>query len=251
MDLEVWVVFPDTARAPTAAVRDQLRRECRNRSWQMQEKTSRVQRVNGRPLQLVTAADAVNLYRRSHRVRVAVFFAGKPLVPLSPDARAVRTRQSMALASFVRYKAHARRLPAEPTDVSRHLDSCEAWRRSIGCEGGHDPRCLPFHVFTSQNTDLDEQQQRQRFDDVHGAGTRRRDGRGLTWRLDRPSFHGRDRLHVAGCKLPPGFHWDVSVSGWPKTISTATERWRVSQYINVAPDAHLRGRAPHARKIKS
>ena len=216
----------------------------------MQEKTSCVQRVNGRPLQLVTATDAVNLYRRSHRAKVAVFFAGKPLVPLSPDARAVRLGQSMALASFVRYKAHARRLPAEPTDVSHHLDSCEASCGQMSCEDGHDPRCLPFHVFTTRRIDLDERQQRRRFDDFHGAGARRRDGRDLRWRLDPANFHGRDRLHVAGCELPPGFHWDVTASGGPKMITTATERWQVSQYINVAPDAHLRGRAPHARKVK-
>ena len=250
MELEIWVVFPNTERAATAAVRDRLRKECRNRSWQMQEKTSCVQRVNGRPLQLVTATDAVNLYRRSHRAKVAVFFAGKPLVPLSPDARAVRLGQSMALASFVRYKAHARRLPAEPTDVSHHLDSCEASCGQMSCEDGHDPRCLPFHVFTTRRIDLDERQQRRRFDDFHGAGARRRDGRDLRWRLDPANFHGRDRLHVAGCELPPGFHWDVTASGGPKMITTATERWQVSQYINVAPDAHLRGRAPHARKVK-
>ena len=247
MNLEIWVVFPDTERASTAAVRSQLRNECRNRSWQMQEKVSRVRRVNGRPLQLVTAIDAVNLYRRSHRVRVAVFFTGKPFVPLSPDARAVRYRQS--LASFVRYKAHARQLPVEPTDVSHHLDSFEESCGEMGCEGINDPRCLPFHVFTTQCADLDEQQQRRRFSEVHGAGARRRDGRDLTWRLDQ-AFHGRDKLHVAGFELPPGFHWDVSVSDSPKTITTATERWWVSQYINVAPDAHLRGRRPYAWKIQ-
>ena len=249
MDLEVWVVFPHTERVSTAAVRERLRKECHSRSWKMQEKTSHVQRVNGRPLQLVTATDAVNLYRRSHRVRVAVFFAGRPLVPLSLDAQAVRFGQFMALASFVRYKAHARRLPAEPTDVSHHLDSCEESCGEMDCEGSHDPRCLPFHVFTTKCADLDEQQQRRRFDDVHGTSARRRDGRNLTWRPD-PALHGRDRLHVAGCKLQPGFHWDVSVSDGPKTITTAMEQWRVSRYINVAPDAHLRGRKPYAWKIK-
>ena len=53
---------------------------------------------------------------------------------------------------------------------------------------------------------------------------------------------------MAGYTLPPGFHWDVSVQANPKTITTPTERWEVLRYINIGPDAHLRGRPPHARE---
>ena len=249
MDLETWVVFPETQRDATSAVRSHLRRECRNRSWQVQEKTSRMKRLNGRPRQLLTGADATNLYRRAHRVRIVVFVVGRPFVPLGPDVP-VRPGQTISLASFVRYKAHARRLPTETIHVSSHLDSCEAWRRRIECEGGHDPRCLPFHVFDTPHVNLDEGPQRQIFDDAHGSGAQRLDNRGLTWRLDPRGFHGREGLHVAGCELPPGFHWDVSVPSGPKILTTGTDRWQVFRYINIAPDAHFRGRKPHARKIK-
>ena len=159
----------------------------------------------------------------------------------------------MALADFVRFKAHVVRLPAGPVDVLKHLDACDTWRRDVRCEGGGDPRCLPFHVFTnrtSENTELDKPEQRESFDHVHGPGGRRQDKRGLTWRLEPAQFHGLERLHVAGRELPRGFHWDVSVDGDPKKIATPTEQWRISRYINVSPDAHLRGRPPFAKRIK-
>lgn len=248
MDLEVWVVFPDTERNATAAVRKKIRAECHNRSWRIQEKTSRMRRLDGRPRQLVTGADAANLYRRAHRVRVAVFVAGKPFVPLSPEVP-VRKKDTLSLFHFVRYKAYARRLPTETIHVSSHLDFCEVWVRGTECEGGHDPRCLPFHVFDSRPVDLNETQQRQAFDSVHGSGPRRRDNRGLTWSLDPQAFHGKEELQVAGYKLPRGFHWDVSVPNGPKVLTTGTDRWKVSRYVNIAPDAHFRGREPYARRI--
>ena len=249
MKFEVWVVFPEAKRSATSEVRDRLRKECRNRSWWIQERPSRARRFNGRPVQLLSGRDAANLYRRAHRARVALFVAGRPLVPLTPDVT-IRIERTVPLIRFIRYKAHARPLPTVTADVSRQLDSCEAWHRSTKCEGGRDPRCLPLHVFASQRTDLDERTQRQAFDGSHGTGACRVDNRGLTWRLDPKNFHGRERLHVAGCELPSGFHWDVSVPNGPRELATGTEHWLVSRYINIAPDAHFRGRAPYARKIK-
>ncbi len=248
MDLKVWVVFPDIMRSATSEVRTLLRRACHNRGWSVQEKKSHTKRVNGRPIEFLTADDATNLYRLAHRVKVAVFFFGKPFVPLSPGAQSGRDKR-MELSRFVRYKAHSQRLPAGLTDVAPHLASCEAWQHRVGCEGRHDPRCFPLQLFSTKCAELDSQKQRTRFDEVHGATNRRIDDRGLTWRLDPHSFHGRDVLHVAGCELPRGFHWDVSVGHSPKVVATAKERWRVQDYINVAPDAQLRGRAPFAKKL--
>ena len=199
---------------------------------------SRVRRFNGRPRQLITGADATNLYRRAHRVKVVVFVAGKPFVPLIPEMPTT-TKQLMLLTNFVRYKALARRLPTEATHVLGRLESCEVWRLGTECEGGHDPRCLPFHVFETQHAGLDGAQQRRAFDDSHGPGGRRLDDQGLNWRLDPKGFHGREQLHVAGYRLQPGFHWDVSVDRSPKTVTTGTDRWRVFRYINIAPDAHF------------
>ena len=250
MDFELWIVFPKTKRSKISDVRRRLRTECRSRDWLLQERGSDVRRFNGRPVEVVAGVDADNLYRRAHRVRVAVLFFGRPFVPLNPEARIDRAEQRVALDRFVRYKAHAERLSEDVGDLSRHLASCEKWRESVECESGYDPRCLPLHLFKTGRVALDSPDDRQRFDDVYGAGARRRDDARLTWRLDAARFHGRERLHVAGCKLAAGFHWDVSVNGSAKTITTAVERWRVRVYINVAPDGHLRGRAPYARRMR-
>ena len=238
-------MFSETMRSATAAVRGYLRRECRNRAWTVQEKKSRVHRLGGRPVELVEAGDAINLYRRAHRIKVAVFYFGKPVVPLSPDAPAVR-KKTMRLSNFVRYKAYAERLPTERMDLSEHLDSCEEWRRSVECEDGHDPRCLPLHLFATEHKELDSEYGRGRFGDAHGAGARRHDDRGLRWQLEPARFHGRDILHVAGYDLPRGFHWDVSVDGRRRMIVTAAEKWEVAEYVNISPDAHVRGRSPYA-----
>ena len=247
MDREIWYVFPDTGPAKTARLRDELRRECRRRGWGLQEKRSVETRVEGRPLQFLSGEDAVNLYRRSHRIRVGVLFTGRPAV-LPRPGKAHPSDKAIALAAFVRYKAYAARLPAEPACISSCLDEYELWCQDTGCENGNDPRCLPFHIFRSGHTDLDTPGERRRFNEIHGSGDRRRDERALLWSLG--PFHGRDVLHVAGHMLQPGFHWDVSVQGDAKTITTPTERWQVSRYINIAPDAHLRGRTPYVRKIR-
>ena len=159
----------------------------------------------------------------------------------------------MAVEVFVRYKAYASPLPDVVAKVSQYLDEYDAWCRLIGCEDVHDPRCLPFHVFKSRHTELGTPEQRRRFGEVHGAGGRRRDHKGLMWCLDPAAFHGRDTLHVAGCELPRGFHWDVSADGGDSpTVTTPTERWKIcrkSGYVNVYPDGHVRGRDPYAQRL--
>ena len=248
MDREIWVVFPNTDRGRTARMRDELRRECPKRGLGLQWIRSIAKRVDGRPLDFLSGIDAVKLYRRSHRARVGVLFTGRPVI-LPRPGRAVRPTETIGLARFVRYKAYAARLPATPACLSSCLNAYESWCRDAGCENGNDPRCLPFHIFQSEHTDLDTPENRRRFNEIHGPGARRRDERKFFWKLG--PFHGRDVLHVAGHTLPPGFHWDVSVQANPKRIKTPTECWQVSRYINIAPDADLRGRPPHARKIET
>ena len=248
MKREIWCVFPNTGRVRTARIRDDLPRECRKRGWGLQEKRSIETRVGGRPLQFLSGEDAVNLYRRSHRAWVGVLFTRRPAV-LPRPGKAHRSEKTIDLATFVRYKAYAARLPATSACISRCLDAYESWCEDTGCENGNDPRCLPFHIFQSGHTNLDNPGERRRFNAIHGPGARRRDMRDFWWSLGPGPFHGRDVLHVAGHILPPGFHWDVSVQGNARTITTPTERWEVSRYINIAPDAHPRGRRPYARKL--
>ena len=249
MNHEIWVVFPDRDRARTARIRDDLRTECRKRAWEVQERPSTATRVDGRPLDFLSGVDAVNLYRRSHRAKVGVLFTGKPAI-LPRPGKARRSEKTIRLAAFVRYKAYAAPLPATPACLASCLDAYESWCREVGCENGSDPRCLPFHIFHSGHTDLDTPGERRRFNGIHRAGAKRRDEREFLWALDPGAFHGREVLHVAGHALPRGFHWDVSVQANPKTIKTPTECWEVSRYINIAPDANLRGRSPFAKKLR-
>jgi hypothetical protein len=88
---------------------------------------------------------------------------------------------------------------------------------------------------------------RSAFDNRFGTAARRVDQREFAW--EHGPFHGRESLQVAGFALPPGFHWDVKTTR-ELVLWTPTEGWRVRDYINVAPDASVRGREPYARQIR-
>lgn len=252
MDHEVWVVFPQAARQRTRDVRDRLRKECAARSWpRPQEKAFPEKRVKGRPLRVLAGTDAANLYQRSHRARVGVFHVGRPSVRLRPHAYVFSAGALATLERFVRHKAYESPLPENPAKVSDALDFYEAWCRRVECDSGRDPRCLPFHIFKSGQFSLEKAEERQRFNATYGSGAHRQDDNNFDWTLDPTRFHGREVLHVAGHELAPGFHWDVAVDRGRKIITTPTEQWRVDEYVNVTPDAHLRGREPFARKIRS
>ena len=205
---EIWVVFPGQDRAQTAPIRDNLRVECRRRRMGTAGETQHRDPRRWAAAANAVREDAVNLYRRSHRARVGVLFAGKPAV-LPRPGKPRRAEKTINLTTFLRYKAYAARLPTTPAYLSSCLDDYESWCQDTGCENDHDPRCLPFHVFASEQTDLDTPDERQRFNEIHGPGGRRRDERAFTWFLGPRPFHGRQVLHVAGYTLPSGFHWDV------------------------------------------
>lgn len=90
---------------------------------------------------------------------------------------------------------------------------------------------------------------RDRFDEEHGGNTRT-DIRGLVW--VHGALHGRfaDTLTVAGFGLPTGFHWDVQANQEIE-LWTPTEGWRIRKYVNISPDAHIRGKEPSARRLRT
>jgi hypothetical protein len=129
------------------------------------------------------------------------------------------------------------------------LESFGAWLNAIGCEGERDPRCLPLHVFKTQGHDLNLPAGRAAFDSAHGSGAERSDGDRRKWSLTPHDYHGQETLSVAGRELRQGFHWDVEPGRNTTTIVTTKEVWKVDRYVNVYPDAHVRGRAPFAKNI--
>jgi hypothetical protein len=205
-------------------------------------------RTRSGPLLLVRGDDAVQAYRRMHRSRTAILAIGAAQVSLRVGAPDV-SRHLRSLQRYCLYKAFFMRLDTagDPTVWIRPF---EKWAAQVDCKDEYDPRCLPLHVFAcTSDHRLSDIEGRSAFDARYGGGRRRQDDEQRNWTLDPSAYHGRDILQVAGCELPRGFHWDVRREGGGTTIWTPTETWVVSQYVNVSPDAHVRGRPPKARRL--
>jgi hypothetical protein len=203
-------------------------------------------------LPLIESAVAAHLYPRLHRRRLVVLVIGRdPLVPLHPRiAEAVWPRRHVPLRRYVDYKSLWIRLPLlDPTNES-WAGSFSSWCEMNDCEGEHDPRCLPFHVFSGDGKGLEDTDRRARFDGRYGKGPLRTDEQAGEWRMDPAHFHAfqsGDHLQVSGCELRPGCHWDVVGSRY--RISTPRGVWIVDGHVNVYPDAHVRGHRPAVRQL--
>ena len=174
---------------------------------------------------------------------------GSSQVCMDPTAHErYRDRVLAGIDDFMRYKAFCRNVTVEqPTVWSSDF---EHWCDAVGCEGEHDPRCLPFHVFRARPMKLEEVEGREQFAHVYGSGSIRVDHEKMEWRLGPRDFHSGVEAHIAGCNLRPGLHWDVKPpSGGPKKIMTTIEAWLVSRYVNVYPNAHIRNAAGGAKRI--
>ncbi|HEV2198938.1 MAG TPA: hypothetical protein VGR73_03885 [Bryobacteraceae bacterium] len=190
----------------------------------------------------------MGIYPRVHRSRVATLVVGKdPRVPLDPnEVEALRFKRHVQLRRFVEYKSCWIRIPNDPANDS-WIGVFASWCERIECEGEHDPRCLPFHVFSGEGAGLQYNGRRRAFDDRYGLGGDRIDGQGAQWILNTHEYHGFESLHVAGYQLREGYHWDVSAQNWK--ISTPVAVWRVNGHVNIYPDAHLRPRGSSVRKL--
>lgn len=251
MPTDIWVIFPQSRRPETGAARAAIRAICKARGWNFQERPAKDLPItsSGRRRFLISGDDADALYRRLHVSRVGILSFERVEVSLDPVAQkgAIRERFLVGLEAFSRYKSFYSRVSVEqPTDW---LEGFERWCMIVECEGEHDPRCLPLHVFKARQLSLDEPAQRDEFARLHGDGSVRVDDEGKAWRLSPRDFHGRESFQVAGLSLRPGFHWDVTPSGRFARVITTTQIWEVYRYINVYPNAHIRGRHPDARKI--
>jgi len=251
MNVEVNIFYLKQAGLQTLELRGRVASICKDRSWNFQPRPVDIVRSrSGRPVALVRRDVAAGLYPRVHRARVATLVVGAdPRVPLHPvEADVLRFNRHVPLRRFLDYKSFWVRIPEKPPNDS-WLGSLEAWVARVDCEGEHDPRCLPFHVFTGQGAGLQIAENRHRFDDRYGTGADRTDEQGCRWLLDTHAYHGQESIHVAGFTLRPGFHWDVNGEGF--RISTPEGVWEVGGYVNVYPDARLRATSRgHVRKLK-
>ena len=246
---EVWVFFPEGSRGEVSELRKHLKRECQPRGWAVQERPTRVVRTRAAELQLVRGPDAVELYRRMHRARLAVVGIGTAQICLVPAKQRSPEGSLRSLRRFCRYKAFFVRLDVGEVNPVQWFTPFSRWLDETHCEGDYDPRCLPLHVFTCDDMPLDSAPERAAFDGRYGAATSRLDADRRRWRLDPTAYHGSETLGVAGHVLPQGFHWDVRPErGGGATLHTPVETWSVRTYVNVYPDAGVRGRAPFAER---
>ena len=240
-----------------------LKSVCTDRGWRFEQRNTlrrslpdhRSRKVRA---QLLQYQHATELYSRMHLRNIGVVQVDKTHVPVTPNPKN-SLRYFLPLQQFVRYKALHRRIDLgafADHSAERVATDLRDWiAQSNKCEGEKDPRCLPFHVFSAnlKHYDLDVPDGRRRFNEDHGPQGSRRDNKGLHW--DRPSardMHGRRALHVAGCRLIQGFHWDVSISSrttGATELSNTTEIWKVwgDGYVNIYPDAQIRGGRQSAR----
>jgi len=247
---DVNLFFHRADREVTSSVRTHVAKVCEDRAWHFHARSvSTVRSPNGRPVALVARDVAAGLYPRVHRSRVATLVIGSdPRIPLHPnEAEALRFGRHVPLRRFVEYKSFWVRLPNDPTNDS-WVGAFANWCESIGCDGEHDPRCLPFHVFSGYGAGLGSADGRQVFDDKYGAGAQRTDGQGLRWILNPHEYHGQESLGIAGYNLRAGCHWDVTADvEW--RISTPVGLWRANGHVNIYPDAHVRPRGPNVRRL--
>jgi hypothetical protein len=168
-------------------------------------------------------------------------------VPLSPNVTdALKFRRHVQLRRFLEYKSFWRRLPNDPSNDS-WVGSFAAWINEKDCEGEHDPRCLPFHVFRGDGRGLRTPTGRETFNLKYGLGARRTDDSGWDWALNPRDYHGQESLCIAGFNLRRGCHWDVTGYGW--TIRTPVGLWLANGHVNIYPDAHIRANGSSVRKL--
>ena len=211
---------------------------------------ARLQRIGGGTHYLITPKQGFDLYRDIHERETAVLIYGKPKVQISPGA-AFSARQLRSIGAFVKYKAFVAS-NGEYFWTEKALDWWDdftSWRESSDrCSGHDDPRCLPFHIFESQQPllNLSLSRDRSRFSHVHNttAGASLLDRRGYYW--VRGPHHGFSRVDiVAGTRLPQGFHWDVSADGTKKNRSKKTlwnlvKTYKLGKYLNIYPTGAVR-----------
>ncbi len=250
MQAEVWLFFHKADRAFTRTHRDRVQDICRERGWTFQPRPiDTLKSPWGRPVPVIAQDVALGIYPRAHRHRVGTLILGRdPRVQLHPNtAEALKMKKLVPLRRYLAYKSFWSRLPFSDATNDSWVGSFEGWCGTADCEGEHDPRCLPFHVFDGDGRNLQVPTRRVEFDRQYGTGALRVDDRSASWKMEPAIFHGVDELHISGRKLRPGCHWDITADRY--RISTPAGVWLIDGHVNIYPDAHVRGNRPSVKKL--
>lgn len=256
---QVWIVAPAPPRESDA------QRELRTKIRELAEAegvsvvTRLVQRkvFEGGPdahksLNFLEPRDAGDLYSAIHRRYVLVVPVCACVVRTDPSEDPARVRHARKLEDFVQYKA-AYGLLRGPGDPQRVFAEFMNKHPEQLCEGVHDPRVLPLHVFdnTTAWVDLHLDGGISRFDACYGRESLRVDSNGRRWRPATVAPHGSDALIVDGVPLPSGYHWDVQRGRSTDRLVTCHEVWKIDNrgYANVYPDAYVRVGKNYGRRV--
>jgi hypothetical protein len=246
--VQVWLFIPDNENAEQRTLREEVEQEAKSRQWTMIVRTARQGKVTGgpkqgRPYLLVEARDAGDVYAAMHRHRTLVLATAACTVRRDPRAHPSSYRDLVNISNFTLYKANFGMLRGHH-DARRFMERFEEWPPDGSCDGPHDPRILPLHIFDNATEwlELDTRAQADTFAREFGPATNRRDVTGRSW--DQASaLHGSDSLTIAGCLLAQGFHWDVIRGHGGEHIFTTHEIWRLynrNSYCNIYPDGYVR-----------
>lgn len=209
-------------------------------------RTARVRLVGESPerkAEVLGVQDSAGLYRSLHRAAVLVLAFTAVYVRRDPSRDPAARRAAVSLETFVGHKGVFGLVRSE-ADIQRHLAECAAWPGAQRCRGEDDPRILPLHVFETNRDwhELPDPTAEREFTKRYGDTRTLRDEGGKDWQRAQ-HYHGFDPLTVAGCRLKPGLHWDVSPATRKATLHTSNEVWHLSNrgaYLNVYPDAVVR-----------
>ena len=214
---------------------------CEREGWEYRHLTAPlVVGSEGQRAHLVPRTEAADLYVQLHRTPTAVVHDGKVLVRTAPHD-GMRERTWISLRQFCAYKSFVTSTRAN--GFSKWAESYELWATSIECDGTADPRCFPFHSYSSARTEnLESDAMRAAFRRHHYRESARNwlDDDRFTWApATAQERHGRDPVTIAGCELPLGFHWDLTRRP-AKEVRLADSVYRIGQHLNVYPDGKAR-----------
>jgi hypothetical protein len=242
----IALVRPSMESAAQKGVAETLRTELGVRGLVATEFAAERRRLPGDgAVEVLRANDAYRLYKLLHRRLVVVLATGGVRVQRDVSEHPSR-RGSVPLEQFAAHKAFVR-FVTRPEESGPALDAGEAWAAAPpGVDAPGDPRAVPMLCFAGCTPiELGSRAARRAFRQQFGRPPI--DRQGGRWEVG--PHHTHDLLHVAGTTLPLGFHWDVQATRGRLVVANGWERWEVRQgsYLNVHPDAHLRGSANAVR----
>lgn len=261
----VWFIATERDSPDQNELRLAAEAEGKGHGWDFAMRRSRQQRVLGgrekdRPYRMLLPEDARDVYQDAH-LRNCLIIATHSCHIRSDASRSPATlRELLRLNEFVAYKAGYALVRGVADVRSAMTWFASSWPPRDGCQGQHDPRALPLHVFDPAATwaSLDAEEGRADFDVQYQrrAGSRN-DGSGRSWQQP-TALHGsagpqRSVMRVAGVPLPQGYHWDVQRGRGRDRLLTESEVWlldRANAYVNIYPNGYVRGeRRRGARKV--